>query len=698
MTAANRRSLAIETDLGAAIELVASFRELAHPERSPELPLDCGTGMILPALCFMVHQFNEASDAPYAEFPANKRHLNSAELVHGVISMMKMREFFPVWFDPQLAPEIRESPASIAADLANHAIHESGIVNIELPCEFETRRALSFPQGIAHHLAVILQAICLTQGAEADQAVQAFASLDGSSALFSMLNSRATASEYLRFRVASLVHFAMERVPPVVKLLKHLVAGGVMQQLHGITQHSSNTSVRQSAVGTLTALGEFQNGKLVKKAAARSMVPELVHAITAPSASKTQRLDNLTLLCTQMQSSDRVASDFISLPSNITAFVAYLTAQQPRTAAAAAADRCRPELAHEDELFLTLNTMHSAVLGSAERQHAVGMHAPGLMAHLVRIVGDEAHSALVRFMAMEVVNDLCTRAALPCDQFVAANGFAVAFATFHRHFDELIRGTLARTPLPEVVDEEVRHQLWSHPLLCMVSVCGTHGRMPERDDELRAQFFQVFQKLAHVLVSKRSDLCMHDGMGLINFINITLMMQFESPARTLQWILDCCVTRLLPGKLPFLTVYFEIPDNSSPLKVLTGPKAQHLIQFVLETSRRVSATIKMLSKHIGELPPVYAQHLQWVQAKMMMGPGMLSRMGFDGGADRSDDDSGDDKTAAARSMDPARFCSNGGCLQHLNLKLCARCKKTKYCSAQCQKEHWKTHKQQCVSQ
>ncbi len=65
---------------------------------------------------------------------------------------------------------------------------------------------------------------------------------------------------------------------------------------------------------------------------------------------------------------------------------------------------------------------------------------------------------------------------------------------------------------------------------------------------------------------------------------------------------------------------------------------------------------------------------------MMMGPGMLSRMVFDGGAaDRSaDDDSGDDETAAARSTDPARFCSNGGCLHNLNLKLCARCKKAKY--------------------
>ncbi len=155
----------------------------------------------------------------------------------------------------------------------------------------------------------------------------------------------------------------------------------------------------------------------------------------------------------------------------------------------------------------------------------------------------------------------------------------------------------------------------------------------------------------------------------------------------------------MPDKLPFLTVYFEIPDNASPLKVLTGPKAQHFIQFVLETSRRVAATLKTLAKHIGELPPVYAQHLQWVQAKMMMGPGMLSRMGFDGGAaDRSaDDDSGGDETAAARSMDPVRFCSNGGCLQHLNLKLCARCKQAKYCSGQCQKEHWKEHKKQCGS-
>ncbi len=69
MTVMSRKAQAIEVDLAAAIDLVASFRELPDPQRTPDLPMDCGSGMVLPALTCMVRHFNDASDAPYAEFP-----------------------------------------------------------------------------------------------------------------------------------------------------------------------------------------------------------------------------------------------------------------------------------------------------------------------------------------------------------------------------------------------------------------------------------------------------------------------------------------------------------------------------------------------------------------------------------------------------------------------------------------------------
>jgi len=43
----------------------------------------------------------------------------------------------------------------------------------------------------------------------------------------------------------------------------------------------------------------------------------------------------------------------------------------------------------------------------------------------------------------------------------------------------------------------------------------------------------------------------------------------------------------------------------------------------------------------------------------------------------------------------ANMCENCG-KQGGSMKRCARCKKMKYCSKNCQRAHWKTHKQDCV--
>lgn len=51
-----------------------------------------------------------------------------------------------------------------------------------------------------------------------------------------------------------------------------------------------------------------------------------------------------------------------------------------------------------------------------------------------------------------------------------------------------------------------------------------------------------------------------------------------------------------------------------------------------------------------------------------------------------------------------KFCANCGIVDvilleryHAQLKICGRCKKQYYCSVECQRTHWVTHKQVCKS-
>ena len=57
-----------------------------------------------------------------------------------------------------------------------------------------------------------------------------------------------------------------------------------------------------------------------------------------------------------------------------------------------------------DPVSLCLIALHSSILGSAERQHAIAEQSPQLIPHLLQLIVDPAHNDLARFMAMEVLD------------------------------------------------------------------------------------------------------------------------------------------------------------------------------------------------------------------------------------------------------------------------------------------------------
>jgi hypothetical protein len=224
-------------------------------------------------------------------------------------------------------------------------------------------------------------------------------------------------------------------------------------------------------------------------------------------------------------------------------------------------------------------------------------------------------------------------------------------------------------------------------------------------------------------------------------------------SQQLQFLLDCCVSRTSTD-LPFLTVYFEIPDGRSPFPAMRAPFLDRIKPLIVQTSEYAKMLLEDSKSFVSTLPPKYMEHLFWVcffvasttlvllllhtlsffaleipsdsantlatkkklrvlfcahflrpsfahqvETKLKLGPGMLTRIRAKLGMVDDDDDDDDDAgqaAAAAAAASSVQLCCNPVCSGHLNLKQCSRCRTVRYCSSECQKKDWPRHKTACI--
>lgn len=141
-------------------------------------------------------------------------------------------------------------------------------------------------------------------------------------------------------------------------------------------------------------------------------------------------------------------------------------------------------------------------------------------------------------------------------------------------------------------------------------------------------------------------------------------------------------------------------EQTFSTKANSKNKVYFMWDFVLRTFQHLAAQVDPRNPHRSPMFVDVVGRAAMAKSLMLDDTGKLEAMNMSVGY--SDDDGvefGDEIKELAQKLDEfPPSCAGCGKLERENgaaLLLCAGCKKTKYCSIECQRSCWKAHKKQC---